>query len=81
MATGFVPSRDSIGVPGCQESAWEREMETALSQVKGTPAEPPVEWLRKRSVWLRGAPQEAPEPWLRPTLAPLLAARSFRWEE
>jgi hypothetical protein len=50
------------------DDAWKDEVRKLLSSLEGDAARRPVEWLRKRSDWLRDGEVAEPEPWLRPNL-------------
>jgi hypothetical protein len=52
---------------------WQREVESVLNGIREPKLKDAVEWLRKRSRWLKSEAQEEPSPWLRPALERPLA--------
>lgn len=56
------------------DEAWKREVDAALGTVKEARTRDRVEWLRKRSEWLRTAAPTDAQPALRPAVEKLVAA-------
>jgi hypothetical protein len=61
--------------------SWQREVDSVLNGIREPKLKDAVEWLRKRSRWLKSETQEEPSPWLRPALERPLAAAELDPEQ